>query len=315
MRNSVVAWIIPLLGCAAIPCVLCAQTPSKAAPPLSSGAVEHAINLAAEGHCSGALPVLKKQASHVADKQLRYRAQMATARCAMSLGEDQTTFTALSALRRDFPNDPQVLYITTHFLSEMAMHVSQELAAAAPTSYQARELEAESLESRDKWEDAGAIYKKILEENPKVPGIHFRLGRVALSRPESAENMEEAKKEFEQELAIDPANAAAEFWLGEIARRNGQWDEAITHFSKAAQLDPGFAEAFLALGISLNSAGRFSESVTLLERYVKMVPEDPAGHYQLSVAYARIGRKQDAVREMAVQQQLSQKNPGGAPKQ
>jgi hypothetical protein len=45
-----------------------------------------------------------------------------------------------------------------------------------------------------------------------------------------------------------------------------------------------------------------------------MVPEDPAGHYQLSIAYARTGRKQDAVREMTIQQELSQKNPGGAPK-
>jgi hypothetical protein len=42
-----------------------------------------------------------------------------------------------------------------------------------------------------------------------------------------------------------------------------------------------------------------------------MVAADAAGHYQLSMAYARTGRKEDAVREMAIQQQISEKNPGG----
>jgi Flp pilus assembly protein TadD len=76
-------------------------------------------------------------------------------------------------------------------------------------------------------------------------------------------------------------------------------------------LDSGFAEAFLALGMSLNSAERFPEAVAPLERYVKMVPADAAGHYQLSIAYARAGRKEDAVREMAIQRQITEKNPRG----
>jgi len=63
--------------------------------------------------------------------------------------------------------------------------------------------------------------------------------------------------------------------------------------------------------MSLNSADRFSEAVAPLERYVKMLSADPAGHYQLSIAYARTGRKEDAVREMAIQRQVSEKNPGG----
>ncbi|MFI5096634.1 MAG: tetratricopeptide repeat protein [Candidatus Acidiferrales bacterium] len=307
MLKGAGAWIIPLLGCVVIPCVLYAQTPSKSAPASTPGLVERAVNLAAEGHCSEALAILKKLNLSQAEKQVRYSSRMAIARCAMSLGEDQTAFDALMALRREFPKDPQVLYITAHFLSEMATRASQELAAVAPDSYQARELEAEAFESQEKWEDAGAIYKKILEENSKVPGVHYRLGRVALARPPSPENTEEAKREFEQELTSDPLNASAEFWLGEIARLQGQWEAAISRFTSAAKLDPGFAEAYLALGMTLNSARRFQESIEPLERYIKTVPADPAGHYQLSIAYARTGRKTDATREIGLQQQLAQK--------
>jgi predicted Zn-dependent protease len=111
-------------------------------------------------------------------------------------------------------------------------------------------------------------------------------------------------------LKIDPNNAAAEFSLGEIARRGGRWAEAIPHFMKASKLDSGFAEAFLALGMSLNSAERYGEAVGPLEHYVKMLPDDPAGHYQLSIAYARTGRKEEATREMEMQRRTSEKTPG-----
>jgi tetratricopeptide (TPR) repeat protein len=288
-----------------------AQT-RPAAPPSAAPTVEQAIDLAAKGRCQEALPVLKKSAAHLPDKDLKYRAAMATARCAMSLGQAETAVTALFLLNREFPHDPQVLYITTHYYGELASRASQELAATAPASYQAHELEAEAMESQDKWEEAAAEYKKILEQNPNVPGIHFRLGRVALSKSESPANTEEARKEFEEELNIDPTNAAAEFSLGEIARRGGQWDKAIPHFTNASKLDPGFAEAFIALGMSLNSVERFSEAVSPLERYVKMLPADPAGHYQLSIAYARTGRKEQATREMAIQRQILEKTPNGS---
>jgi tetratricopeptide (TPR) repeat protein len=281
------------------------------APPSAAPTVEQAIDLAAKGRCQEALPVLKKSAAHLPDKDLKYRVAMATVRCAMSLDQAETAVTTLLLLNREFPHDPQVLYITTHYYGQLASRAAQELAVTAPSSYQAHELEAEAMESQGKWDEAAAEYKKILEQNPKVPGIHFRLGRVALSKSESPANTDEAKKEFEEELKIDPANAAAEFSLGEIARRAGQWEEAILRFTNASKLDPGFAEAFVALGMSLNAAERFSEAINPLERFVKMLPADPAGHYQLSIAYARTGRKEEATREMAIQRQILEKSPNG----
>jgi tetratricopeptide (TPR) repeat protein len=218
----------------------------------------------------------------------------------MSLDQEDTAVEALLRLKRDYPGDPEVLYTTTHFFSELASRSSQALAAAAPNSPQAQQLEAEAFESQGKWDQAAAQYNKILEANPGLPGIHYRLGRIMLGRvpPDEAS----ANREFEEELKVDPQNAPAEFMLGESARQRGQWDEAIAHFSKASKADESFPEAYLALGMSLNSAGRFPEAITPLETYVKMQPGDPAGHYQLATAYARRGRKQDADREMRLQQ-------------
>ena len=235
---------------------------------------------------------------------------MGTARCAMSLDQTESAVEALLVLNREFPHDLDVLYSTTHFYSELASRAAQELAATAPTSHQAEQLEAEAFESQQTWDRAIAAYKKILEQEPKLSGIHYRLGRIFLSK--SPADTEGAKAEFNEEVKLDPENASAEFMLGEIARQSGQWDEAIAHFSRASKLDEGFQEAYLALGMSLNSAGKFSEAIAPLRNYVKMQPGDPAGHYQLATAYARTGQKPEADREMALQQEAAAKNPQGA---
>src|SRR5437762_8326059 len=233
-----------LLGAILTAAPLFAQVPLKLSPAAAvSTSAEHAIDLAANGGCQEALPVLKKSLSQALDKQVEYRVAMATARCAMGLDQGQTAVNALWILKRDFPKDPEVLYMMTHYFSQLATRAAQEMAAVAPTSYQAHELEAESLESRENWDAAANEYRKILEQNPNLPGIHFRMGRVALSKVESPSNTEEARKEFQEELKIDPNNAASEFWLGEIARRVGEWNQAISHFTNAAKLDSGFAEA------------------------------------------------------------------------
>jgi tetratricopeptide (TPR) repeat protein len=284
-----------------------AQSGPKAQASDNTAAVERALGLAAKGRCREALPGLKSSAARLGDKQQKYRVAMATARCAMSLDQMETAVAALLLLKREFPVDPEVLYTSTHFFSELASRSSQELAAKAPTSPQAQQLEAEAFESQGKWDDATAQYKKILEANPKLPGIHYRLGRILLAK--SPPDEAGATKEFEQELKIDPQNAAAEFMLGETARQAGQWEEAITRFSKASRLDESFLEAYLALGMSLNSAGRFTDAVAPLQSYVKLQPGDPAGHYQLATAYARTGRKQDAEREMTLQREAMAKSP------
>jgi tetratricopeptide (TPR) repeat protein len=301
---------IALFVCGALAALSVAQAPRKAPAVDASSSAQHGISLKERGRCQEALPLLKKSLPHLADKSLKYRVLMGTAQCGMSLDQTETAVEALLMLNREFPHDADVLYSITHFYSELASRAAQELAATAPTSHQAEQLEAEAFESQQNWDRAVAQYKKILDQDPKVEGIHYRIGRIFLSK--SPADAEGAKAEFNEELKLDPENASAEFMLGEIARQSGQWDEAIGHFSRASKFDEGFQEAYLAMGMSLNSAGKFSDAITPLRSYVKMQPGDPAGHYQLATAYARTGQKSEADREMALQREAAARNPQGA---
>jgi tetratricopeptide (TPR) repeat protein len=266
---------------------------------------QQAIDLAQHGHCKEAALLLKRMLPQVTDKALKYDAQMSLVRCAMALDQEQTAADTLLQLKRDEPNNPEILYLATHYFSELGIRAAQQLQAQAPASHQARRLEAEALESQGKNDEAAAIYRKILEENPKVPGIHYRLGQIALDRAGPNGSTDEAKADFRSEVDVDPSNASAQFVLGELARRAGDWNEAISRFSQATKLDAGFSEAYLALGMSLAASGQFAQAISPLETYVKMQPEDPAGHYQLAIAYSRTGNKDGATREMQLQVQTA----------
>jgi tetratricopeptide (TPR) repeat protein len=289
-----------------------AQAPKKPPPADSVSPDERAVSLAQSGHCKEALPLLKQATSHVADKDLKRSVGFAGVRCAMMTDQPDAAEDFLRFLIREFPKDPEVLYLSVHTYSDLSSRAAAELATTAPKSAQGRELNAEALEAQGKWDEAAKEYRLILLQDPRMAGIHFRIGRLLLSKPNPSPAVaEEAKKEMQQELELDPSNAGAEYVLGALAQQNQQWDEAIPHFSRAAKLDPSFGDAFLGLGACLGSAKRYSEAIPPLETAVKLQPENPAPHYLLAIAYSRTGRKEDGDKQFAIQKQLTQKGAAG----
>src|SRR5712691_1791911 len=243
-----------------------AQVAKQPAPSDSSSLLARGLHLAASGKCKEAIPLLKRAIPQTSDKDLKRSAGLDGVRCAMASNQFDAAEDFLRMLNRELPGDPEVLYTSVHTYSDLATRASQELATSAPNSAQAHELNAESLEMQGKWDQAAKEYQLILQQNPDLPGIHFRIGRLLLSKPDPAPTVaEDAKKEFERELKIDPNNAGAEYVLGELARQAQQLDVAIQHFSRATQLDAGFGDAFLGLGASLLSARRFAEAIPPLE--------------------------------------------------
>jgi tetratricopeptide (TPR) repeat protein len=287
-----------------------AQSVGKPAPGLSVTA-EKATKLAEDGHCEAALAALEKS-TRVSDLALKRKVGLAGLRCSMTLGRNDSALRFLEMLARDFPHDPEVLYAEVHAYSDLSTRASQTLASSASGSPQAHELLAESYEMEGKWDQAEKEYRAIVAQNPQMPGIHFRLGRLLLSKPNPPATVaEDAKREFASELAVDPTNAGAEYVLGELARQDSQWPDAIKHFSRATELDASFGDAFLGLGSSLLSAKRFTEAIPPLEKAVKLEPGNPATHYSLATALTRAGRKQDADKEFAIHRQMTQKGEAG----
>lgn len=291
----------------ALPIILLASgaTAQRARKPAMNGAA-----LAEAGRCHEAIPQLKKELPLIRKTEIKRAAGLAGVRCAMETGRLDDAVDFIRALTRDFPQDAEVLYQAVHVYSDLSLKSSQDLLINASGSYQVRLLNAEALETQERWDEAAAEYRAVLAQNPNLPGIHYRLGRLLLSLPENAltpATRDDAQREFEEELKINPRNAGAEYVLGEMARQAGDWARAAGHFANAARLNPAFADAHIGLGRSLISERKYEEAIKPLEEAVKLQPENPAAHYHLAIAYSRAGRKEQAERESAVFKQTSEK--------
>jgi tetratricopeptide (TPR) repeat protein len=309
MYNRMVNWVSKL-ACGGLAGLFLSsgsfcQSPAKTQISASSqSGVQRAVTLAESGNCQEALPLLKKAIHQVADRDLRKRVGLLGLNCAMTHNSPYDSLDFLAVLNHDFPRDPEVLYAAAHAFSDLSLRASQDLVREAPFSYQVHELNAEALEIQGKSREAAAEYQKIIDINPMLPGIHARMGRVLLSgNPPSPEAVAQAKKNFEEELQVDPNNAAAEYVLGELAKDEGDFSTAVRHYTRATKIDSAFAEAYLGLGSALVATKQFSEAIPSLETYEKSAPDSPTGHYQLALAYAGAGRKDDANREAALQRE------------
>ncbi|HSU61599.1 MAG TPA: hypothetical protein VLI55_19985, partial [Bryobacteraceae bacterium] len=193
--------------------ILWGQTPRSPEDAAKTG-----LNLAQAGHCPEAIPRLKKVNTHVLSDDDKKTVAKAGIHCAMMLNRQDDALDFLRTLRRELPHDPDVQFLSVHVFSDLSIRASQDLLFTNPSAYQVHQLNAEALEAQGRWDDAMSEYRTVLEKNPELPGIHYRIGRLILSKPKAATTFQEAKKEFEAELVIDPNNAGAEYVLGEMAR-------------------------------------------------------------------------------------------------
>ena len=114
-----------------------------------------------------------------------------------------------------------------------------------------------------------------------------------------------AKQEFLKEIKIDPSNAGAHYILGELARRDEKWDEAISQFSQAAELNHNFAEAYLGWGLCLVTVKKYEEAIPPLRTAERLTPGNPEVHHMLATALERSGHKEEAEKEFAIHRSLS----------
>src|SRR5882762_1255363 len=154
---------------------------SAQTPPARSSAAEpdpaRIATLLETGHCSEVLRLAKRAYARAANSDLKRRMGAGGVRCAMSLNDASAAAEFIGMLNRDFPRDPDILYLTVHTYSDLSVRASQTLLFTNPGGYQVHQLNAEAMEAQEKWEEAAEEYRMVLKKNPNLPGIHYRLGR------------------------------------------------------------------------------------------------------------------------------------------
>lgn len=91
-----------------------------------------------------------------------------------------------------------------------------------------------------------------------------------------------AQRSLKRALELNPNNANAHLWYGELLVGEGRVEEGLAHQGMAFELDPLSPVVNLNFGMSLRGLGRFDEAMSLFETAVQSDPDFPG-------AYERIG--------------------------
>jgi tetratricopeptide (TPR) repeat protein len=129
------------------------------------------------------------------------------------------------------------------------------------------------------------------EAEPRLPGLHNKLGEVYLS----TKRYDRAVAAFEKALAIDPDSPVAYAGLGraklELGNPQGALDDALI----AAELVHHFPRVHLIIGRALAALGDDAGAVEALELCVKQAPRYADAHAALAAAYRNLGKMDKAM--------------------
>ncbi len=105
---------------------------------------------------------------------------------------------------------------------------------------------------------------------------------------------DEAVRELERALELDPLSLIINQSLGSSLRTAGEHERAVAQLQKARQLDPDFAGPYQELGFAYEDVGAFEDAIDAYQRALEL-SEELIGIGELGHVYGAMGRTEDAL--------------------
>jgi len=203
----------------------------------------------------------------------------------------------VNAMRQADPANPAVLYAAYRVYSDLAGEAMLSLALAAPDSAQMHQVMAHEEARKGNTAGARLQYQKVLEIDPKLPGIHFELAEL-LGISEDPKTKAAAESEYRAAIAENALDEKAETRLGDLSSHKGDSAQALQHYTTALRLQPDDAEADFGMAKTLIAMNEQAKALPLLERAVQLDPTNAAAHFRRSTIYREMGRTADSQHEV-----------------
>jgi len=150
-------------------------------------------------------------------------------------------YAAVDVVRILLPSNPQnvdVLYTAARIYADLANRSRDALALAAPDSARPHQLMAEFLINRGDAHAAISQYRKALELEPKLRGVHYELGEAILQDSRATAALEAAEKEFRAALADNPADSRRSTGLALFAPYGGITESPLSTIREPSNSSP-----------------------------------------------------------------------------
>jgi DNA-binding SARP family transcriptional activator/Tfp pilus assembly protein PilF len=169
---------------------------------------------------------------------------------------------------------------------------------------------------RAKYEQAGALIRRALEEDPDNAKIaawaaHWQVFHVGQGwAPDSAQALEQAQSLALRAIRLDPKNAEALGIYGHICSfLNKDFDTALRYFDQSLRLNPNLAYIWALSAPTYCYIGQPDVALQRLDRYRELAPFDPYfGLFETMYPLAYVF-KGDYVRAATIGRRVVQSNP------
>jgi predicted O-linked N-acetylglucosamine transferase (SPINDLY family) len=149
---------------------------------------------------------------------------------------------------------------------------------------------ARALHQAGRLDEAEALYRGVIADEPGRAEAHFFLGLVCEARGDQAA----AADAYTRAVAHAPGLAEAHYNLGLLHKRGGRFAEAVAAYRQAIRARPDFADAYHNLAGALEALGHFDRAAAIYRRALALRPDAPETHHNLGNALRALGTLDDA---------------------
>jgi adenylate cyclase len=158
-----------------------------------------------------------------------------------------------------------------------------------------------SQPSRDKNDEAAALFQRAIDLDPSYAAAYAALGNSHFEAVVSGwtefrqEEIEQAEALAQKALALDPATTSAYRLLAIINMYKRRYDLALGQIDRALEVNPSDVDSYQARGNILVWAGRSGEALPWLEGALRLDRGNILATENLCLAYYFLGRYSEAV--------------------
>lgn len=141
------------------------------------------------------------------------------------------------------------------------------------------------------WRSELELWQDCVKKSPWKGRSHHNLGFVYYEMGK----LEEAQRELEKSLRLNPDYALSWYNLGLIAYKKGWMDRAIDYYKKSIDLDPNYPESYYNLGLAYYRKGCYEEAIQAYKKFLEMKPNYRNAYLNLGLAYSELKRWEEAL--------------------
>jgi len=242
--------------------------------------------------------LLEKSFPKVKEKALQIQAGMELAGLDLQQGNLDAAASVMRTLVDLDPDNIEVLYLAQRIYSELADDTLNKLAIVAPGSARMQVVIAERLINEGDLKGATDHYRKALDLDPRLPGLHYELAEaIFAAAPTDPQAQADATKELETDIKLEGASARTECIFGRIAVQRQDLNAAYAHYTRAFALNPASAEAQFGLGRALAEMDKPQEAAKYLRMAIQSDPLNDNAHFRLAGVCRKLGLNEEAEKE------------------